>query len=267
MLELIFFPGATCGQKVRFAMAEKNVGYEARIVDRAYLQTPDYLKLNRNGVVPTLIHDGTVLTESSVIINYIDDAFPGPPLKPNTPLGVARNWWWMKHADECLAKIGVVTYAISMRPKLLEKTPEEITRYLDGIPDVAKRERRRRVIDLGLKSPDFPVALAGLQLMLSDMEAAISDNSGWLVGDDYSLADTAMTPLVLRLDELQLEGLWQNRHPKVARWWDQIRQRQSYIDCVITTPNPEGPQHAAAGSSALPEIEKLLSRPTQGLGD
>jgi len=250
-----------------FRHGRKKVGYEARIVDRAYLQTPDYLKLNRNGVVPTLIHDGTVLTESSVIINYIDDAFPGPPLKPNTPLGVARNWWWMKHADECLAKIGVVTYAISMRPKLLEKTPEEITRYLDGIPDVAKRERRRRVIDLGLKSPDFPVALAGLQLMLSDMEAAISDNSGWLVGDDYSLADTAMTPLVLRLDELQLEGLWQNRHPKVARWWDQIRQRQSYIDCVITTPNPEGPQHAAAGSSALPEIEKLLSRPTQGLGD
>lgn len=260
MLQLIFFPGATCGQKVRFAMAEKDVAYESRIVDRAYLQTPEYLKLNRNGVVPTLIHDGEVLTESSVIINYIDDAFQGPALKPSTALGIAKNWWWMKRADECLAMVGVATYAISMRPKILEKTPDEINAYIDGIPDAAKRERRRRVISLGLDSPDFPAAMAGLQMMLSDMEAQISEDSGWLVGADYTLADTSMTPLVLRLDELQLSGLWQTNYPKVARWWDKIRERQSYAECVVRTPNPEQPQHAAAGKSVLPQVERYFTR-------
>lgn len=259
MLELILFPGATCGQKVRFAMAEKGVAYAPRVVDRAYLQTADYLKLNPNGVVPTLIHDGTVLTESSVIINYIDDAFSGPALKPNSPLGIAKTWWWLKRADDCLAMIGVLTYAISMRPKILEKPPEEIANYINGIPDAAKRERRRRVIDLGLDSPDFPVALAGVQGMLSDMEAAIGDESGWLVGDSYTLADTAMTPLVLRLEELQLDQLLLKSYPKVARWWDQIRQRQSYMDCVIATPNPEAPQHSAAGQAAAPDIEERLA--------
>jgi len=88
MLELYYFPTATCGYKARLALAEKGVDFTARVLDRdaGELLTPEYLKLNPNAVVPTLVHDGAVIIESSIIITYVDDAFSGPALSPSDPL-------------------------------------------------------------------------------------------------------------------------------------------------------------------------------------
>ena len=51
---------------------------------------PAYLKLNPNGVVPTRVHDGTVIVESTVIMHYLDDVFPARPLMPRDPLDRTR---------------------------------------------------------------------------------------------------------------------------------------------------------------------------------
>ncbi len=259
MLELYHFHGATCGLKARLSLAEKKVEYVGHAVERTYLRSSEYLKLNANGVVPTLIHDDAVIVESSVIINYIDDAFDGPTLKPNNPLGVARTWWWMKRADECLAMIGTLTYTVSMRPKILTKSPEELEAYIEGTPNAALRDRRRRIIEMGFQSPDFPVALEGLERMLADMEAALA-MSDWLVGNDYSLADTAMSPLIERLDELACAEMWRAERPRLTAWWDRIKSRSSYEECLGATPNPEKPQHQTEGKMAWPEIKRLLHK-------
>ncbi len=257
MLELYHFHGATCGLKARLALAEKGVEFVSRALTRADLRKPAYLKLNRNGVVPTLVHDGEVLNESSVIINYIDDAFEGPPLKPASAIGIARTWWWMKRADDCLASIGVLTYTISMRPKILEMTPDDIEQYIVGIPQAGVRERRRRIIEMGFSSPDFPTALQSLDTMLADMEQALADKD-WLAAPDYGLADTAMTPLVERLDELQCADMWRQRRHRLSGWWERVRSRASYAACLGPTPNPEQPQHQKYGAIAWPEIKKMV---------
>ena len=256
MLELYFFHGATCGLKARLAFAEKQLDYDGHAVTRDHLRTEAYRKLNPQGVVPTLIHDGEIILESSVILNYVDDAFDGPPLKIDGPLGTARAWWWMKRADECLPYIGTFTYTVSMRPKILEKTPEELEAYIEGIPRPANRARRRAIIEQGYDSPYFPMAAEGLTRMLSDMESALGKNK-WLAGGRYSLADTAMSPLVERLHELAFDGMWENR-PGVADWWERIRARPSYDACLADTPNPEGLQHRAAGEKAWPEVREVL---------
>ena len=257
-LELYHFHGATCGLKARLALAEKGAEYTGHAVERPYLRTPEYLKLNANGVVPTLIHDSHVIVESSVVINYVDDAFPGPPLKPDSALGVAGTWWWMKRADECLAMIGTLTYTVSMRPGILAKSPEDLEAYIEGTPNAALRGRRHRMIELGYDSPDFPVALESLDKMLSDMEAALAGGD-WLAGADHSLADTAMSPLVERLDELACNRMWRDTRPRLAGWWERIRTRASYAACLGETPNPEKPQHRAAGENAWPEIKRRLN--------
>jgi glutathione S-transferase len=85
MLELYHSINSVCAQKVRIALEEK--GLEARdhlMTLRGDQYEPAYLKLNPNGVVPTLIHDGEPITESSLILYYIDDAFPEAPLMPNS---------------------------------------------------------------------------------------------------------------------------------------------------------------------------------------
>lgn len=79
--------------RVRIALNLKGLRYEqAPIHLRKNVQTsPDYLKLNPQGLVPTLIDDdGTVLTQSLAIMEYLDETRPAPPLLPRDPAGRAR---------------------------------------------------------------------------------------------------------------------------------------------------------------------------------
>ena len=101
MLELYYFATATCVYKARLTLAEKGVECAHRVLDRdaGELLTPAYLALNPNAVVPTLVHDGQVVIESSIIMVFIDGAFDGPALQSGHPLEQARCAAWLKKAD------------------------------------------------------------------------------------------------------------------------------------------------------------------------
>jgi glutathione S-transferase len=84
MLELYHNINSVCAQKVRIALYEKDQSVEEHLLTLQGDQNdPAYMRLNPNGVVPTLVHDGNVITESSLILYYIDEAFPDPPLMPD----------------------------------------------------------------------------------------------------------------------------------------------------------------------------------------
>ena len=86
MLELYHNINSVCAQKVRIALKEKRQEVKEHLLTLQGDQNdPAYMKLNPNGVVPTLVHDGNVIIESSLILYYIDEAFPDPPLMPKTP--------------------------------------------------------------------------------------------------------------------------------------------------------------------------------------
>ena len=81
MLELYHSPISTCSQKVRLVLAEKELPWTPREIHftaREHLSEA-YLQLNPNGVVPTLVHDGDPIVNSSVINEYLDDVFPLSP--------------------------------------------------------------------------------------------------------------------------------------------------------------------------------------------
>ncbi len=83
MLELYHNVNSVCAQKVRIALKEKGRDVKEHLLTLQGDQNdPSYMKLNPNGVVPTLVHDGNVITESSLILYYVDEAFPDPPLMP-----------------------------------------------------------------------------------------------------------------------------------------------------------------------------------------
>ena len=70
--------------KVRLTLKEKALRYESRFIrllEQDHL-LPEYLAINPDGQVPTLVHDGHVITETTVINEYLDDRFPEPPLRP-----------------------------------------------------------------------------------------------------------------------------------------------------------------------------------------
>ncbi|MEQ8700794.1 MAG: glutathione S-transferase family protein [Bauldia litoralis] len=234
MLELYYFPNATCGVKARLVLHEKGVDYTRRNLNRdaGDLQTPKYRALNPNGVVPTMVHDGHVLIESTVIMSYTDDAFDGPPLKPDTPLGRADMAMWMKLTDErYFPALADLTYATSQRARVRGRyqTDAEIDDYLSHVTNEAERARRRSVLMDGPASPEARRAIVVLNGMLDRIDRTVADAS-FLCGSRYTLADAALTPFLARLELLCMDPLWKKNYPNATRWWDRIKARPSFAD-------------------------------------
>ena len=143
MLELYHNGVSTCSQKVRMILAEKGLDYTSHPVDliAGEQHAPAYIKLNPNHVVPTLVNDGAVFIESTLINEYLDEAFPEPPMRPAEPAGRHAVRLWIKRFDESIqGAIGVVTFAIGPRRMLLDQ-PEEVREANINAMNTASRPR------------------------------------------------------------------------------------------------------------------------------
>jgi glutathione S-transferase len=128
--------------KTRLALAEKGVDWESQLLTlRGDQFDPAYLKLNPNAVVPTIVHDGTVIIESTVIMHYVNDAFPGPPLMPAEATSRAEVHMTTKLVDEYVHNAcTVLTFATVNRPSLLQMKPEDPEAALARTPSRARAE-------------------------------------------------------------------------------------------------------------------------------
>lgn len=264
MLELYHHDTSVCAQKVRLVLAEKGVNWTGHIVDiRAGEQfAPAYTKLNPKAVVPTLVHDGQVIVESSVIAEYLDDTFPESPLKIEDPLSVARMRLWVKAVDEGLhAAVATLSFSIVLRDQLLELPADQLERHLAAIPDLARQTRQRMAVELGLESPALLDAVKLYDKALADLETALSSND-WAVGSTYTLADVALTPYVSRLDQLQMSALWENR-PRVSDWYDRVRARANYSAIADHAPAPYVARLKEKGGAAWPVLAGRLAMSEQ----
>jgi glutathione S-transferase len=225
---------------VRSVLAEKRLEWRGVHMDlrSGDTQKPEYLKLNPNAVVPTLVHDGRVIIESTVICEYLDDAFPKSALKPELPFEKATMRLWTKQLDEGLhIAVGNLSLCIAFRHQHLNKTPQELKAYLDGIPSAETRERRRKAIELGMDSPTFLPSFHKWNDAIGAIEQALESNA-WLAGSAYSLADIGYVPYMIRLEHLGLEALWRER-PRAAKWRQRLFERPSYKEAVEKWLNPK----------------------------
>lgn len=230
MLELYHFPAAICAQKVRIVLAEKNIPWESRMTLEE-LRSPAYLKLNPNGYVPTLVHDGNVVTESRIINEYIDAAFPSPSLLPQSPIDRARIGLWTKQIDDSLhLNVYVLTFTAGLRERYRIMSPQQLDSALP-LTNPIKRRYTLELLEHGFESPLFALAVARFCQLLTDMEEALS-HSVWLVEGSYSLADVDFTPYLRRLDDLGLWQLLRDAHPNVARWIAAVEARPSYKTAI-----------------------------------
>jgi glutathione S-transferase len=91
MLTLYHGRTSVCSIKARLALAEKGMRFDSQLITlRGDQFDPGYMKLNPNAVVPTIVHDGRVVVESTVIMHYVEEAFPGPALMPADPLARSK---------------------------------------------------------------------------------------------------------------------------------------------------------------------------------
>jgi glutathione S-transferase len=235
MLELYHFGFSTCSQKVRLVLAEKNLEFVPHEVDllAGAQHDPEYVALNPKHVVPTLVHDGAALIESTLINEYLDDAFPDPPMRPADPRERhAARLWTKRLDDEVHAATAVVTFAIGPRSVLLQQPAEVREANIDAMPDPRDREARRSVIERGVEAPEFAGAFRKMLDLLDAVDAALASGD-WLSGSAFGLADAAILPYVLRLDHLAMTPLLASEvRPALSDWYDRVRARPSFETAV-----------------------------------
>jgi glutathione S-transferase len=258
MLTLYHGRTSVCSVKARLALAEKGVDFDSKLLTlRGDQFDPAYMKLNPNAVVPTLIHDGHVIIESTVIMHYVDEAFPGAPLMPADPLARSRVRMITKLMDEHVhISCMTLTFATANRAHLARMSPQEMEDELAKAPDPRRSEIKRQVVRQGLDAPLVAQALVHQQRLHDQIEAAMQ-RGPYLAGADYSLADAAATPYIWRLDQLKLAPMWEHR-PGVAAWYARIRARPSFKTAVEAWVGPAELQRYANEPDPWPKVREIL---------
>ena len=242
MLTVYHYWSSVCSQKVRLCLAEKSLPWDSRHVNLFTFDQwePDYVRLNPKGVVPTIDHDGKVLIESNVIIEYLEDAFPGPKLRPADPYlaGLMRRWIY---DSEEIAHPNVNMLSYNARHKLrLQGFPKDELKAIAAKcpnPVIARRFLRR--VDQGVSAQEEADAFASLDHLLDGMERTLAEGGPWLLGRDYSLADVAMAPFVNRIEVLpRPEMVGARLRPRIADWWARMQARPAFQE-AFSFKNPD----------------------------
>jgi glutathione S-transferase len=229
MLRLYHAWASTCSQKVRLALAEKELAYEGIVLAlRRFEQlSPEFLKLNPAGLVPVLVHDGFVLRESTIINDYLDEAFPEIPLRPADAKGRARVALWNRFVDDVpTMAIKKPSYQKNLRPALQTLSDAELEDVVRRMPNPEHARRWRAAAREGIPEAELAAAHADLRRMLDLMQETLVSHP-WLAGDTYSLADINIAPFVHRLasfPEYDLDRDW----PAVADWYARLRARPAF---------------------------------------
>jgi|SRR5579862_2016273 len=259
MLVLYHFGGAICAQKVRLALSEKDLTWESRDCIGLALRDPEYLKLNPNGVVPTLVHDDRVLTESRIISEYIDDAFAGPALTPADPYARYHARLWSKQIDDGLhLNVFILSFAIGFREVFLQMPPDVRATALPGLRDPIKRRISQDLLEHGWESHWLRLSANRFRRLAEEMEVCLA-RSPYLAGSDYSLADADYTAYLNRLIDLGLSGLWADK-PAVAAWWERVKERPSYKSAIVDWTTPADiDRYSTSRARYAAEIGQLLT--------
>src|SRR3981081_2047910 len=198
-------PQSTCSQRVRFVLNAKLLPFDEEKLDllAGDQLKPDYLALNPNGVVPTLDHDGNIVTDSSVIIEYLDEIAPEPEtFTPASPIARAKMRALMRFIDEMpAAAVRVPTFNLAFLPRFAAMSEEEFLAFAESKP--LRKEFMLAMGRTGFPQKEMDAAMQRLRRTYERMDAEIEKSGGpWLLGSDITLSEIARTPAAARLREI-----------------------------------------------------------------
>ena len=239
-LELYHGLASTCSKKVRLCLYEKGLPFASHLLDLQKFEQhlPDYLALNPKGVVPTLVHGGKPITESSHIIEYLDENFPQVPLRPAAPEARAQIGEWLKFSDTVACDaVYVPTWTILSAGAMRGLSDAERDALLSRVPTLERRKRWEQVTSTGFDRAEIETAHAKMQECLERCETAL-EQSPWLAGDTSSLADIAVVPFVDRIGNLKPDILAAPFYPKLNAWYANMRARPAFAKAFKFSDDP-----------------------------
>ncbi len=232
-LTLYNFSASTCSQSVRFVLAEKGLDFEDHRMNSPtgeHLREP-YLSLNPGGVVPTLVHDGRPVCDSTVIMEYLDEIAPSPSMVPADAHGRAKMREWLRYFEEVPhPSIRYPSFHYFIGKKLADKSKAELQAMADRHP--LRKDFYSEMDPSGFSPAAVAAAEERLEKCLARVEKELSSpgHSGpWLMGEQLTVADACLMPVIDRMNDLGMSGLWENNaRPGIARWYAEISKRPAF---------------------------------------
>jgi len=248
MITLYHSRHSTCSQKVRLCLEEKGLawtGIHLSLRDFEHLQ-PDFLAINPAGLVPVLVDGGTKVTESRIINEYLEDAYPHAPLVPTAPADRARMRLWTRYIELVPSEaVKLPSFVKNIVPALQRMPQAEALAMIERIPDAHIRQRWHKAATTGITAAELAPSIAQLKDMVARMDQALAEGP-WLAGEQLTLADLDIAPFVQRLVRIDLFGEVEAR-PRVFDWYTRLSARPAY-QAAMPPPGSEGSPPPAKAS-------------------
>lgn len=206
MLTLFDYPASPNSRKVRIVLAEKGLSFTRQLIDiaKGEQRAPEFLAVNPQGKVPALVHQPdpaaapVVVYDSTIINEYLEDAFPTPRLFPPSPALRAQARLLEDWADNLLIEpIGVL--------------------FAQYVFTAESRRSSARIEDARLRCVE----------LLRRLHELLADSRPYLLGDDYSIADAALTPHLAYAEQFGVPV--PELLPRVGEWYVRLKNRPSFL--------------------------------------
>lgn len=223
-------PNANSG-KPMLTLAEKGVDYDSVYIDMLQFDQhkPDYLAINPMGTIPAMVHDGHLLNESTAIMEYVDAAFDGPPLRPADPATRWKMRWWMKYCDQYYGpSCSMIGWEMFVGPMVRQQDPEALKARIAAIPLAERRIAWTKAIYGQFSADELAESRRRVAQGSALFERNLEQNE-WVAGDAFSLADINAFNLVYILphmgETMNLPSVSIARTPRTMRWLKRMYQR------------------------------------------
>lgn len=218
---------SNCSMRVRLVLEEKGLKWISHEIDLGHQENnqPWYMAINPKGLVPAIVHDGMVVTESNDIMNYVEEKFPEPALMPADPAQAVEAKYWVDLAVS-LHINAIKTWVYGTTGGTTKKRTE-IEHYAEIQPDKELLAFHTKAVD-GFTTAEIEAARKMLLEVCDQMELRLEDHT-FLVGETQSLADIAWFPQYVLLGLL---GFDFHSYTGIVAWAKLQKQRPSYQPAI-----------------------------------
>jgi len=240
MLELYHYEPSANSMKPMLCLKEKGLEFVSHYVDLHSFEqhSPDFVKVNPNGQVPALVHDGAVITESTVINEYLEDVFPQVRLRPENPVERAHMRIWSKFVDEYFCPALSMLGWNLLVPGIVERLKKgEFDKLLERIPLKEQRDKWKTAATHSFTEEQLTDSRRKVAVSIERMEK-ILQKSPWLAGPTYSLADINTISMVSPVPRIVPEAMNQKIAPRTLDWLRRMNERPAVKAALAMARNP-----------------------------
>ena len=209
--------------------------------------------------MPTLVDDGHVIIDSSVICEYLDEKYPAPRLTPEDVAERAKMRAWMRYLEEVpTAAVRVPSFNMGFLPRFAGLDEARFRAEQSDIRPIRKHFYRR-MGTTGFKRADVEAALEQIGNTCARMDAALA-HGPWLMGAQYTLADIVVTPSIDRMADLGFAHIWTEKYPRMTDWYARMQARPAFQKALLQRHAHVGDLYAEPGDRRLSGLRRLRAR-------